>query len=65
MTRGGTVIISPLGKIVAGPMYGQEGIVEAELDLDLIPKSNMDFDAAGHYNRPDVFSYSWLKKPQE
>ena len=64
MTRGGTVIISPLGKIVAGPMYGQEGIVEAELDLDLIPKSNMDFDAAGHYNRPDVFSYSWLKNPK-
>lgn len=63
MTRGGSVIISPLGDLIAGPLYGQEGIIEAELDLSLVPKSKMDFDAAGHYNRPDVFSFSWTKRP--
>jgi nitrilase len=65
MTRGGSVIISPLGEVLAGPLYGQEGIVEAELDLSLIAKSKMDFDAAGHYHRPDVFSFEWMKRPVE
>ena len=65
MTRGGSVIISPLGEVLAGPLFGQEGIVEAELDLSLIAKSKMDFDAAGHYNRSDVFSFEWMKRPVE
>lgn len=65
MTRGGSVIISPLGEVLAGPLFGQEGIVEAELDLSLIAKSKMDFDAVGHYNRSDVFSFDWMKRPVE
>lgn len=64
MTRGGTVIISPLGEVLSGPLYGQEGLVEAELPLSLIPKSKMDFDATGHYHRPDVFSFSWTFSAQ-
>ena len=59
MTRGGSVIVSPLGEVLAGPLYGQEGLVEAELDLKLLAKSKMDFDVTGHYQRPDVFSFHW------
>ncbi|WP_200769670.1 carbon-nitrogen hydrolase family protein [Halarsenatibacter silvermanii] len=55
MCRGGSAIIDPLGKYLAGPLYNEEGILMAELDLDLIPKSRMDFDVNGHYSRPDVF----------
>lgn len=55
MTRGGSVIIDPLGDVVAGPLWNEEGILYAELDKDMISKGKMDFDAVGHYDRPDVF----------
>ena len=56
LMRGGSVIIDPLGRVLAGPVYAEDGILTAELDLGLIPKAQMDFDPVGHYARPDVFS---------
>ncbi len=61
MSRGGSVIISPLGQVVAGPLWDQEGILYAELDLREIGKAKMDFDVVGHYARPDVFSFEVKK----
>ena len=55
MCRGGSAIISPLGKVLAGPLYDQEGILFADLDMDAIARSKFDFDVVGHYARPDVF----------
>lgn len=55
MCRGGSVIVSPLGEVIAGPLYDQEGMLVADLDLDEITRSKVDFDAVGHYARPDVF----------
>ena len=55
LCRGGSAIIGPLGQYLAGPLYDQEGILTAELDLDLIKQARFDFDPVGHYNRPDVF----------
>jgi nitrilase len=55
MCRGGSAIISPLGEVIAGPLYDQEGILYAELDLDEIVRARLDFDVVGHYARPDVF----------
>jgi nitrilase len=52
---GGSCIISPLGKRLAGPLYDQEGILTAEIDHREIIKAKMDFDVIGHYARPDVF----------
>lgn len=60
-STGGSVIVSPLGKILAGPLYDKEGIVSAEIDYNDIIRGKMDFDVIGHYARPDVFSYSWRK----
>jgi nitrilase len=56
LMRGGSVIIDPLGKILAGPLRDQDALLTAELDLDLIPMAQLDFDVVGHYARPDVFS---------
>ncbi len=56
LMRGGSVIIDPLGKVLAGPVYDEDALLTAELDLSLIPMSQMDFDVVGHYARPDVFS---------
>jgi nitrilase len=54
-SSGGSCIISPLGKRLAGPLYDQEGILTAEIDHREIIKAKMDFDVIGHYARPDVF----------
>ncbi len=54
-SSGGSCIVSPLGKILAGPLYDQEGILTAEIDQREIIKAKMDFDPIGHYARPDVF----------
>ncbi|CAL1695252.1 unnamed protein product [Somion occarium] len=55
MIAGGSVIVNPLGKVLAGPLLGQEGVLSAELDLDDIPRGKFDLDVTGHYARPDVF----------
>jgi nitrilase len=55
LCRGGSAIISPLGDVLAGPLYDQEGILYADLDLAEIARGKLDFDVAGHYARPDVF----------
>lgn len=53
---GGSVITSPLGEVLAGPLRDREGIVIAEIDTDDLARSRFDFDSAGHYSRPDVFT---------
>jgi nitrilase len=55
LCRGGSVIISPLGDVLAGPFYDAEGILYADLDLAEVARSKLDFDVVGHYARPDVF----------
>ena len=48
LMRGGSVIIGPLGKVLAGPLYGSEGILTAEVDLGEIARGKYDFDVVGH-----------------
>jgi nitrilase len=55
LSQGGSVIISPLGEELAGPLYGREDILYAELDLAQVVRGRFDFDAVGHYSRPDIF----------
>lgn len=56
LMRGGSMIIDPMGKMLAGPVYNEDALLMAELDLSVIPAAQMDFDVVGHYARPDVFS---------
>ena len=58
ISRGGSAIVGPLGEYVAGPLFGEEGILVAELPLNQIAEARFDFDVVGHYNRPDVFTLS-------
>ncbi|KAK9141417.1 hypothetical protein Scep_011098 [Stephania cephalantha] len=53
---GGSVIISPLGTVLAGPNYQGEALITADLDMGDIPRAKFDFDVVGHYSRPDVLS---------
>ncbi|MGW6413860.1 nitrilase-related carbon-nitrogen hydrolase [Streptomyces sp. NPDC055055] len=56
LINGGSVIVSPLGEVLAGPLRDGEGILTAELDLDDLVRARFDLDATGHYARPDVFT---------
>lgn len=56
LINGGSTIVSPLGEVLAGPKRDGEGLLLADLDLDDLARGRFDFDAAGHYARPDVFT---------
>lgn len=53
--RGGSVMVGPLGRVLAGPARDGECLVTAEIDLGEIAEGKFDLDVAGHYARPDVF----------
>lgn len=53
MIAGGSVIVSPLGNVLAGPLLEGEGVLTAELDLDDCIRGKFDLDVVGHYARPD------------
>jgi nitrilase len=61
LCRGGSAIYGPLGDDLAGPLWDQEGMLLAELDLGEIARSKFDFDVTGHYARPDVFQL-WVNQ---
>jgi nitrilase len=63
MSTGGSVIISPMGDVLAGPLWHQEGLLTAELDFSVLAKSKLDFDVIGHYSRKDVFNFSVKNQP--
>lgn len=55
--RGGSCIVSPMGELLAGPIYGEESIVVADIDVSQLLEAKFDFDVVGHYARPDVFDF--------
>lgn len=58
---GNSCIVAPNGKVLAGPLEAEEGILYADIDLNQIIASKRMFDVVGHYSRPDVFEFN-LKK---
>jgi nitrilase len=65
LINGGSVIVSPLGDILAGPLRAGEGVLLAELDLRDLDRSKFDFDANGHYARPDIFTLTVNESPKQ
>jgi nitrilase len=55
LIRGGSLIANPMGRLLAGPIYGQEAVLTAEIDLGEIAEGKFDLDVVGHYARPDIF----------
>ena len=64
LIRGGSVIVGPLGEVLAGPVYGGEAVLTADIDLDDTIRGKYDLDVAGHYARPDVFSLTVDEGPR-
>jgi len=55
LSRGGSAIVAPDGRYLAGPLFGEEGMLLAELDMAEVARARQLLDVAGHYSRPDVF----------
>ncbi|MET0404264.1 MAG: carbon-nitrogen hydrolase family protein, partial [Cystobacter sp.] len=64
VSRGGSVILSPLGEVLAGPLWDEEGVLSADLDLGLLTRARLDFDVCGHYGRPDIFRLEVDERPR-
>jgi nitrilase len=55
--NGGAAIVEPTeGDVIAGPLYGREGILVADCDLRACLHAKRWFDAVGHYSREDVLA---------
>ncbi len=64
MCSGGSVIVAPSGEVIAGPLWDEEGILYADLDLGQITKAKIDFDVVGHYARSDIFQLNVNRESQ-
>src|SRR5712692_3592627 len=61
---GDSVVVAPGGKIVAGPLHEERGILYAEIDLERIGMARRSLDVVGHYARPDLFQLQVNSRPQ-
>ena len=63
--RGGAAVIEPSsGEVIAGPLYDEEGIVEADCDLRVGLHAKRWFDSVGHYSRQDVLGRELLDRQE-
>lgn len=65
INAGDSAVIAPGGKIVAGPMREEKGILFAEVDSSGAVNAKRTLDVAGHYSRPDIFTLSINRQPQK
>jgi nitrilase len=61
---GDSVVVAPGGRIVAGPLHNERGILYAEVDLERVGSARRSLDVAGHYARPDLFTLQVNRQPQ-
>lgn len=55
LIAGGSVIVGPMGEVLAGPLVGRAGLLTARIDTAELVRARYDYDVVGHYARPDVF----------
>lgn len=56
LTAGGSIIVNPLGDVIAGPNYTSEELLVTEIDVNECIRGKYDLDCVGHYSRPDLFT---------
>jgi len=60
---GDSVVVSPQGRIVAGPLHREAGILYADIDVALVAPARRALDVTGHYARPDIFELQVRRTP--
>jgi len=59
---GGTAIIGPNGQYLAGPIYGGEAVLTAEISLEDALPGKMKHNVLGHYSRWDVLNLNFNRE---
>jgi nitrilase len=60
---GGALVVRPFGKVEAGPLNRQKGVLYADIDPTAAARSRRSLDVAGHYARPEIFQLHVNRKP--
>lgn len=60
---GGSIIVSPMGEVLAGPNREGEALLIAQIDLNDVTRAKWDMNVVGHYSRPDIFTLHVNEKP--
>jgi nitrilase len=60
---GDSVVVSPQGRIIAGPLHREAGILYADIDVSLVAPARRALDVTGHYARPDIFELQVRRTP--
>lgn len=58
---GGSMVVGPDGRVLAGPIFDREKVLLAEIDLDQVKQESMTLDVSGHYARPDAFEFRAIR----
>jgi nitrilase len=61
---GDAVIVEPSGKVQAGPLHREKGILFGEIDPERAARARRSLDVTGHYARPDVFRLDVDRRPK-
>ena len=64
LIAGGSVIVGPMGDVLAGPLVGRAGLISAQIDTADLVRARYDYDVVGHYARPDVFELTVDQRPR-
>ncbi|MFS4468611.1 carbon-nitrogen hydrolase family protein [Maribacter sp. 2210JD10-5] len=54
LANGGSCIAGPDGEWILEPVLHKEGLIYQDLDFNRVYEERQNFDAVGHYSRPDV-----------
>ncbi|SEE01396.1 nitrilase [Pseudomonas frederiksbergensis] len=60
---GDSVVVSPQGRVVAGPLHKEAGVLYADIDVSLVAPARRALDVTGHYARPDIFELQVRRTP--
>ncbi|RJG14018.1 carbon-nitrogen hydrolase family protein [Pseudomonas cavernicola] len=60
---GDSVVVDPQGRLVAGPLHREAGILYADIDVTRVAPARRTFDVTGHYARPDIFELQVRRTP--
>jgi nitrilase len=61
---GGSMIVGPLGDVLAGPLGSDTALITAAIDREEIIRARYDLDVVGHYSRPDIFTLTVDETPR-
>jgi nitrilase len=62
--EGGSCIVAPDGRVLAGPLGNEEAILYADLDLNETIRAGQLLDSVGHYARSEVLGLHFNTAPQ-